>query len=95
MLATDCPYLTPHPHRGKRNSPLYLHLVAEKIAEIRGITPLEVAQAAYDNAFRFFRVPPDPVRPLSKKSGSKGGKSSKTAKTGKTTAKAKDKKKDK
>ncbi|HOY83836.1 MAG TPA: TatD family hydrolase [Candidatus Syntrophosphaera sp.] len=95
MIETDCPYLTPHPHRGKRNSPLYLHLVAEKIAEIRGITPLEVAQAAYDNAFRFFRVPPDPVRPLSKKSGSKGGKSSKTAKTGKTTAKAKDKKKDK
>jgi len=95
MIETDCPYLTPHPHRGKRNSPLHLHLVAEKIAEIRGITPLEVAQASFDNAFRFFRVPPDPVRPLSKKGGSKGGKSSKKAKTGKTTTKAKDKKKDK
>lgn len=97
MIETDCPYLTPHPHRGKRNSPLYLHLVAEKIAEMRGITPLEVSEAAFDNAFRFFRIPPDPVRPVSKKGSSKGGpkssKAPKTAKSGKTTAK--DKKKDK
>ncbi len=93
MIETDCPYLTPHPHRGQRNSPLYLHLVAEKIAEIRGISPLEVAETAHQNAFRFFHIPPDPVRPLSKKSG----KTPKTGKTGKSAAKAKstDKKKDK
>jgi len=62
MIETDCPYLPPHPHRGKRNSPLFLHLVAEKIAEIKGITPNEVAEKAFENAHRFFRVPPDPVK---------------------------------
>ena len=69
MLETDCPYLPPHPHRGKRNSPLFLNLVAEKIAEIRGITPNEVADLAYDNAYKFFRIPPDPVKTTHHKAG--------------------------
>jgi TatD DNase family protein len=63
MIETDCPYLSPHPNRGKRNSPMYLHLVAEKIAQIKGITPNEVAETAFNNAYKFFRVPPDPVKP--------------------------------
>lgn len=63
MLETDCPYLPPHPHRGQRNSPLLLHLVAEKIAEIRGETPNAIAEQAFNNAYRFFRVQPDPVKP--------------------------------
>lgn len=85
MIETDCPYLPPHPHRGQRNSPLYLHLVAEKIAEIRGITPNEVAERAFENAFRFFRVPPDPLKPAHHKQGHKSVKSGKTGKTGKST----------
>lgn len=64
MIETDCPYLPPHPHRGKRNSPLHLHLVAEKLAEIRGVTPNEIAEQSFTNAMRFFRVPPDPVKPV-------------------------------
>jgi TatD DNase family protein len=64
MIETDCPYLPPHPHRGQRNSPLHLHLIAEKIAEIKGITPNEVAAASFDNAYRFFRIPADPVKTL-------------------------------
>jgi TatD DNase family protein len=63
MIETDCPYLSPHPNRGKRNSPLLLHLIAEKIAEIKGITPNEVAEKSFANAYRFFRIPPDPVKP--------------------------------
>lgn len=42
VLETDCPYLTPMPHRGKRNEPAYLPLVASRIAEIRGISVDEV-----------------------------------------------------
>ncbi|MBP7206164.1 MAG: TatD family hydrolase [Candidatus Cloacimonetes bacterium] len=91
MIETDCPYLTPHPHRGKRNSPLYLPLVAEKIAGIRGITPLEVAETSFNNAFRFFRIPPDPVKPPTKKGGAKGGKSAKSAKSAKVATKDKKK----
>lgn len=71
MIETDCPYLPPHPHRGKRNSPLFLHLVAEKIATLRGITPNEVAEKAFENAHRFFRVPPDPQKPAHHRSGHK------------------------
>ncbi|MFA7543317.1 MAG: TatD family hydrolase [Candidatus Cloacimonadaceae bacterium] len=71
MIETDCPYLPPHPHRGKRNSPLFLHLVAEKIAQIKGITPNEVAEASYNNAYKFFRIPADPVKPATQKSGRK------------------------
>jgi TatD DNase family protein len=71
MIETDCPYLPPHPHRGQRNSPLYLHLVAEKIAGIRGVTPNEVAEQSFQNAHRFFRVPPDPVKQSHHKVGHK------------------------
>ncbi len=71
MIETDCPYLPPHPHRGKRNSPLFLHLIAEKIATIRGITPNEVAERSFENAYKFFRIPPDPEKKNSHKTGHK------------------------
>lgn len=56
MLETDCPYMTPVPHRGERNSSLYLPFVAEKIAEIRSLTAEEIAAITYENAVRFFGI---------------------------------------
>ncbi len=56
LLETDAPYLTPAPHRGKRNDSTYVHLVAEKIAEWKGLTPAEVEQATWDNGKRFFGI---------------------------------------
>ena len=56
LLETDAPYLAPPPHRGKRNSSLYIHLVAEKIAEIKRITPEEVENATTENAKKLFGI---------------------------------------
>ena len=55
MLETDCPYLAPVPYRGKRAEPAHTRLVAEKIAEVRGITLEEVAEATTRTAEGFFR----------------------------------------
>ncbi len=54
VVETDCPYMTPEPHRGERNSPLLLHLTLEKLAEVRGIPLDEAADAVYRNAMRLF-----------------------------------------
>jgi TatD DNase family protein len=50
LIETDCPYLTPHPHRGKRNEPAYVRLVAEAIARIRGMPLEQVARITTANA---------------------------------------------
>lgn len=54
LVETDCPYMAPEPHRGKRNSSLYLPHIIEKIAEIKGTTKEIVTQVTYDNAMRLF-----------------------------------------
>ena len=54
VLETDCPYLTPAPHRGERNESAYVRHVCEKVAEIRGITPEETAEITTANAERMF-----------------------------------------
>jgi TatD DNase family protein len=54
LVETDCPFLTPVPRRGRRNEPAYVRHVAEKIAEIRGISYEEVAEATSKNAARVF-----------------------------------------
>ena len=55
MLAeTDCPYLTPVPYKGQRNDPMYVAYVAEKIAEIKQITPEKVAKVTAQNAKNLF-----------------------------------------
>ena len=54
VVETDCPYLAPTPHRGKRNSSAYLPLVIEEIAKLKGITEEEVEDATYENAQRLY-----------------------------------------
>ncbi|MDR4888496.1 TatD family hydrolase [Fredinandcohnia sp. QZ13] len=56
LIETDCPYLTPHPFRGKRNEPSYVKYVAEQIAELKGVSFEEIAQKTSDNAMRFFGI---------------------------------------
>lgn len=54
VLETDSPYLAPTPHRGKRNSPLYIPLIAGKIAEVKKITPEDVKLMTTRNALKLF-----------------------------------------
>lgn len=54
ILETDAPFLAPVPHRGKRNEPAYIPLIAQKVAEIKGILLEEVAEATTSNALRIF-----------------------------------------
>ena len=57
LLETDCPYLSPVPFRGKRNSSLYLPYVVQEIAELKGITPEEVVRVTEENARYLFGLP--------------------------------------
>ena len=54
LVETDCPFLTPVPHRGKRNEPANVRHVAEKLARLRGIEFEEAAEATTENAVRLF-----------------------------------------
>lgn len=52
LVETDCPFMAPEPHRGKTNEPAWTVFTAERIAQIRGMSTAELAQATYDNARR-------------------------------------------
>ena len=54
VLETDCPYLTPVPFRGQRNESSYIPYICAKIAELKGVTPEEVAEQTTANAERMF-----------------------------------------
>ena len=56
LLETDAPYLAPVPFRGKTNHSDYLHFVAEKMAEIKGITKDEVLTETFNNAKNLFKI---------------------------------------
>lgn len=56
LIETDCPYLAPHPHRGKRNEPAYVKLVAEQIAHLKGISYEELVRKTSDNARQLFNI---------------------------------------
>ncbi len=57
LVETDAPFLTPVPHRGERNEPAYVQLVAETVASIRGISVEDVAVATTANAIKLFGLP--------------------------------------
>lgn len=56
MIETDAPFVSPAPYRGKRNEPLYVEEVAQKIAEIKGISREKIAQTTAKNAIELFNL---------------------------------------
>lgn len=56
MLETDAPYLTPHPYRHERNEPWMVEFVAQKIAELRGVSAEEVVRITDENANKLFGI---------------------------------------
>ena len=56
LIETDCPYLAPEPFRGKRNQSAYIDLVAQKLAELKGISKEQVIEATARNAMEFYGI---------------------------------------
>lgn len=56
VIETDCPFMAPEPHRGKRNDPGYLPRMAEKLAEIRNLPVEEVHRITFENGKRLYRI---------------------------------------
>ena len=56
VLETDCPYMSPEPFRGKRNDPGKLYRMAEKLAELRGLTVEEIHRITTENGKRLYRI---------------------------------------
>ena len=57
VLETDCPYMAPEPFRGKRNDPGKLYRMAEKLAELRGLTVDQIHRITVENGKRLYRIP--------------------------------------
>jgi TatD DNase family protein len=56
LVETDCPYLTPEPHRGRRNEPAYVRYVAAAVAEAQGVDVARLGEAVAQNASRMFGI---------------------------------------
>ena len=56
VIETDCPYMSPEPFRGKRNDPGKLYRMAEKLAEIRGLSLEEIHRITLENGKRLYRI---------------------------------------
>jgi TatD DNase family protein len=56
VLETDCPYMAPEPFRGKRNDPGYLYRMAEKLAELRGLSVEEIHRITVENGKRLYNI---------------------------------------
>jgi TatD DNase family protein len=57
LIETDCPYLTPVPHRGKRNEPAYVVEVARCLAGLHGLEMEQLGHITTENFMRFFSLP--------------------------------------
>jgi TatD DNase family protein len=68
LVETDCPYLSPHPLRGRRNEPARVRLVAEQLAKLRGMTLDELAEVLWHNACMVFGLPADVDQAISQNS---------------------------
>lgn len=60
LIETDCPYLAPVPHRGKRNEPAFVKETARQIGELRGMSTEDAARQTTQNFYRFFSLPEKP-----------------------------------
>ena len=56
VIETDCPYMSPEPFRGKRNDPSRVYRMAEKVAEVRGISVEEAQKITFENGKRLYRI---------------------------------------
>ena len=56
VIETDCPYMAPDPFRGKRNDPGKIYRMAEKLAELRGLTVEEAQRITMENGKRLYRI---------------------------------------
>ena len=56
VLETDCPYLAPEPHRGKRNDSSYIPFIAERIGEVLGMSAQEVLDQTCQNAKKLYNI---------------------------------------
>lgn len=56
LIETDCPYLTPEPHRGKRNDSTYLKYVVKTLSEIKGVSEEEIENITFENAKKCFKI---------------------------------------
>ena len=57
LIETDCPYMAPEPYRGKRCDSPMLPRMAEKLAEIKGVSPQRLAAQTFENACAVYRIP--------------------------------------
>jgi TatD DNase family protein len=64
LIETDCPFLAPVPHRGKRNEPAFVRNVAERVAEIRGLSLDDLARRTAENALHCFKLPQPSSLPI-------------------------------
>jgi len=62
LLETDCPFMAPHPHRGKRNEPAFIPLLAARIAEIKKLSPEDIGRITGYNAYKLFGIGEAPQR---------------------------------
>ncbi len=56
VIETDCPYMSPEPYRGRRNDPSRVCFMADKLAELRGISPEEARRITLENGKRLYRI---------------------------------------
>ena len=56
VIETDCPYMAPEPFRGKRNDPGKIYRMAERLAELRGLTVEETERITLENGKRLYRI---------------------------------------